>query len=152
MKRFFIRLGPTATFAYFIVAIVLMSTLVAGCDSKADKQEIARLQERLGQAIRDQQEMSKTVPSEQPAVIKELATVKAEYARLQAELTSTRQALARSNDRVPGEILPLATWLKTLQKRVDEIEPLARNAAKKGHTHAYHKGDSILHSTTDPDQ
>jgi len=144
----FEKLGPTATFSYAIVVMLLAFVITSGCDNQADKREIARLQERLGQAVRDQQEMSRMVPSEQPAVIRELATVKAEYAKLQAELVSTRATLAAANERVPGEIVPLAVWLKALQNRVDEIERLARNAARKGHTHAFHKSNS----ETEPDK
>lgn len=136
---------------FFALVVLLVPLSILGCSDGDKDVEITRLNNVIQQIQRDQREMEKALPSEQPEVLKELAATKAECAKLRDELTATKHALASSNERIPGEILPLAIWLKDLQKRLDAVEPLARKASWKGHTHSYHKGDSILHSTTDPD-
>jgi len=136
----------------FSLVILLIPLTILGCDDGSKDREISKLNTQLQAVLREQREMEKTLPSEQPEVLKELTVTKAECAKLRDELAATKHALASSNERIPGEILPLAIWLKELQKRLDAVEPLARGASRKGHTHSYKKGDdSFLSSTTGPD-
>jgi hypothetical protein len=109
----------------FALVILLVPLAIVGCDDGSKDREISKLNTQLQAALRQQREMEKTLPSEQPEVLKE-------NAKLRVELIATKQALAASSERIPGEILPLAIWLKELQKRLDAVEPLARGASRKG--------------------
>jgi len=115
---------------------------VLGCDQDENK----RLQARVEQLQRDNLEIRRNLPSERPVIAKELETAIHRISLLQGEVGALRSSLEKANSQIPAELLPLASMIIDLRKRLAVLEI---STSRKGHTHEYRDGEgSLLNRTT----
>lgn len=126
---------------------------LCGC-TEEDKQraEIMRLRSAIKTMSDEATRVGKTLPSEQPAVLAELDAAKKRMVEMRDEVEANKRALAAAKEATKGEVLPLSAWMKSIDAQMADHNARINACSRKGHTHRYHKGDSLLHSDTDPDQ
>lgn len=119
---------------------LVVFALLAGCDS-GSKSEVERLKREAADLKEENEALRRSLPSEKPAVLKELEDARQVIESLKRELNlanvaaaQAKVAAAQAASQVPPEMMPLATLVHDLKARVAELE---RTASRKGHTHEY---------------
>lgn len=121
-----------------IALVVILS--IAGCQPE---EEMNRLRGRIAQLENDNAKLRQNLPSEQPAILKELEETKVEMNTLRRELADAKAVLSKG---MPPELLPFAKAFMDLKERVNTLE---RTASRKGHTHEYEdKGETFTTAKT----
>lgn len=127
--------------------------LVAGCDD-GGVQERNELRRQIHELHQEKEELKRNLPSERPAVMKELDAARKTIEDLRGELNAVKVTLDQASKQVPAEVVPLAAMLLDLKTRVAELE---RTRSKIGHTHTYEDKYPLntfnsATKTTDPDR
>lgn len=121
------------------LALVVVLGL-AGCQNE---EEMNRLRGRIAQLENDNTKLRQNLPSEQPAILKELEKTKVEMNILRRELADAKALLSKG---MPQELLPFAKAYSELKERVSHLE---QTASRKGHTHEYaDKGETFTTTKT----
>jgi len=142
----------TLNFVLLVGLIGIALVHLCGCTEEDNQRaEIMRLNGVIKMMSDEATRVSKTLPSEQPALIAELDAAKKQLAEMRGEVESSKRALAAAKEATKSEVLPLSAWMKTIDAQLADHNARINACSRKGHTHRYHKGDSILHSDTDPD-
>jgi hypothetical protein len=137
--------------SFFVASLAI---LFAGCGDELEhsRAENSRLATILRLKSAEIEAMQQTLPQERPAVLVELDVVKKQADELRGELAAARQALASARESTKGEVLPLSAWMKSIDAQMADHNARINGCSKRGHTHTYHKGDSVFHSNTDPER
>ena len=141
-------------FNFVLLAGLLGIVLVhlCGCTEEDNQRaEIMRLRSAIKVMSDEATRVSKTLPSEQPALIAELDAAKKQLAEMRGEVESSKRALSAAKEATKGEVLPLSAWMKVIDAQLADHNARINACSRKGHTHKYHKGDTFFHSDTDPD-
>jgi predicted nucleic acid-binding Zn-ribbon protein len=138
----------------FSVGCLVAACLVIlpGCTEEDNQRaEIMRLHGVIKMMSDEATRVSKTLPSEQPAVLAELDAAKKQLAEMRGEVEASKRALAAAKEATKGEVLPLSAWMKSIDAQMADHNARINACSRKGHTHRYHKGDNFMPSDTDPD-
>lgn len=124
----------------------VLLAFICGCDSGSSP-ETERLKNELAQSKQENEDLRRSLPSEQPAVIKDLEEARQAIHQLTRELNVAKLVAEKANSQVPAEVMPMAALIIDLKNRVAELE---RTASRKGHTHEYKDKYPLntIHSTT----
>lgn len=124
--------------------LLLVFAVAVGCGPDA---EIERLKQEVATMKAENATLREMVPSERPAVLKELDDAKLTIEKFRKEVEAAKASAQKASDQVPAEIVPLATIIRELKERVTVLE---RTASMKGHTHEYRDSYPLgtVHSST----